>query len=135
MSVNEKKKEKSISQLKKIADKLTSELVRRSYANWKEEVRCYTCDKIFTVKTIQCGHFVSRVYTNTRWLLSNLRPQCYSCNVMKNGNLEEFAARLERESPGIVIELNNWKHRPSSSNTRNDLLSLIEVLENKIKKL
>ena len=119
-------KEKSISQLKKLADKLCSLYIRTKYADWKGEVRCYTCDKVFTIKTIQCGHYVSRVYTNLRWAEINLRPQCYSCNVMRRGNMDEFAVRLERETPGILKELNDWKHRPSSTNTRQDLLFIID---------
>ncbi len=127
--------EKTISQLKNIADKLTSEIVRKNGINWKEENNCYTCGVKKHWKELQAGHYVSRVYTNTRWHFPNLRPQCYSCNVMKHGNLEEFAARLEREKPGTVIELNTWKHRKSSPNTRQDLLLLIGELKEKLKNL
>lgn len=123
---------KSISELKKIADELTSLVVRQKYANWKNEVKCYTCDKWLPIKSIQCGHYISRVYSNTRWYEPNLRPQCYSCNIMKKGNMDEFAIRLEREKPGILEELNEWKHRNSSPNTRQDLLVLIEDLKNKV---
>lgn len=128
-------KESSISQLKAKADKLCSEWVRRSYANWKDEVKCFTCDKMFTVKTIQCGHFISRTYTNTRWHLPNLRPQCYSCNIMRHGNMDEFAVRLERETPGILNELYSWKHRPSTDNTRKDLELVIGFFKEKLKTL
>jgi len=120
------KKEKSISNLKKEADRVFSLFIRKKYANWKDEVICFTCGKVFKITEIQNGHYVSRVYNNLRWSEKNCRPQCYSCNVMKNGNMDEFAIRLEKETSGILQELNMWKHRPSSSNTRNDLLMVIE---------
>lgn len=129
------KKIKSISQLKSLADKLCSEYIRRKYANWKGEVKCFTCDKMLQWKQIQNGHYISRVYSNTRYYEPNLRPQCYSCNIMKHGAMDEFAIRLERETPGILKELNNWKHRPTSGNTREDLQLIIEEYKTKIKKL
>lgn len=128
-------KTKSISQLKKLADKWCSEYVRQSFADWKGDVECYTCYKKFPWKNIQNGHYISRVYTNTRWYLPNLRPQCFSCNVMKSGNMAEFAIRLERETPGILEKLWEWKHRSASGNTRKDLEMVIEFYKSKIKKL
>lgn len=133
--VKKEKKEKSISQLKSLADKLCSEYIRRKYANWKGEVACYTCGKTFHWKQIQNGHYISRVYSNTRYYEPNLRPQCYSCNVMRHGAMDEFAIRLERETPGILKELNDWKHRPSSTNSRQDLLMVIDDFKSKLKLL
>lgn len=129
------KKLKSISQLKKLADKLCSEWVRRKKADWKGENNCYTCGIKKHYKELQAGHYVSRIYTNTRYYEENLRPQCYSCNVMRHGNMDEFAIRLERETPGILKDLNDWKRRPASTNTRQDLMMVIEDFKSKLKTL
>lgn len=126
---------KTVSQLKEILDGEVSLYVRTKAANWKGEVRCFTCDKVFTVKTIQCGHYVSRIYTNTRWFLENLRPQCYSCNIKKNGNTQEFGARLDREKAGTTQMLNDWKHRPSTESERLNLIEMIFEFKEKIKAL
>ena len=123
-----KLEKKSFAQLKAQADKLFSEHIRRKYADWKNEVKCYTCDKVFNFKYIQCGHYISRIYLNLRWLDENCRPQCYSCNVMKRGNMDEFALRLERETPGILEKLNRWKHLPSTPLKRLELIQLIKEL-------
>lgn len=123
---------KSIPQLKEILDDEVSLYVRTKAANWKNEVICYTCDKTFEIKNIQCGHYVSRVYTNTRWYLGNLRPQCYSCNIKKNGNTQEFGARLDREKPGTTQMLNEWKHRPSTESDRLNLIELIFEFKGKL---
>lgn len=124
-----------IPKLKEILDEHVSIYVRRKYSDWKGEVACYTCDKVFTIKTIQCGHYVSRVYTNLRWYLPNLRPQCYSCNIMKNGNTQEFGARLDQEKPRTTQMLNDWKHRPSTELKRLELVEQIFEFKNKIKSL
>lgn len=126
---------KTISQLKEILDDEVSLYVRTKEANWKGEVKCYTCDKILTIKTIQAGHYVSRVYTNTRWYLGNLRSQCYSCNIMKNGNTQEFGARLDSEKAGTTQMLNEWKHRPSVESDRLNLIEMIFEFKDKIKKI
>lgn len=126
---------KSISQLKKLADKHCSEYIRRKYADWQGNVRCYTCPKTAYYKEMQCGHYVSRVYSNTRYYEPNLRVQCYRCNVLLKGNYDEFSLRLERETPGILKTLNDWKHRPSSTNSRQDLLMVIEDFKSKLKNL
>lgn len=126
---------KNFSQLKKTADQLCSEYVRRSYADWKGNVQCFTCPKTAHYRQMQCGHYVSRVYTNLRWHLPNLRVQCPGCNIFKKGNMDEYAIRLERETPGILNELNEWKHRPSSPNTRKDLEMVIRDFKDKIKLL
>ena len=123
---------KSFSQLKKQADKVFSLFIRKKYSNWKDEVRCYTCDKVFNVKEIQCGHYISRVYTNLRWAEENCRPQCYRCNVLLKGNLDEFSIRLEREKRGTLERLHNWKHLPSTPVKRLDLIDIIKKYEKAI---
>lgn len=128
-------KHKSVQKLKKDLDKVFSEYIRKKHADWKGEVECYTCYKKFPIKNIQNGHFVSRVYTSLRWSIDNCKPQCYSCNIMKNGNMDEFAARLERETPGIVNQLNVWKHRPVSPLKALELELNIKEYKNKIKEL
>jgi hypothetical protein len=58
---------------------------------------CYTCGQVLPIKELQCGHFLSRRYFGTRWNFDNARPQCNSCNVMKQGNLEIFEQELRNE--------------------------------------
>jgi hypothetical protein len=58
---------------------------------------CYTCGQVFPIKELQCGHFISRRYFATRWNFDNARPQCNSCNVMKQGNLQVFEQKLRNE--------------------------------------
>jgi hypothetical protein len=125
----------SIPKLKEVADKFCSEFIRRKYTDWKGETQCYTCPAKKRWQEMQNGHYNSRIYINTRYYEPNLRPQCYRCNVLLKGNYTEFSIRLERETPGILKVLDDWKHRKSEESTRYELLDLIEGFKNKINEL
>lgn len=75
---------KTISQLKKQADKVFSKWIRQRDKN------CYTCGG----RAQQCGHYVSRSYLALRYSEENAHAQCVSCNIFKNGNLTVYALRL-----------------------------------------
>ena len=130
-----KKQPKPFQKLKKDADKVTSELVRRTGADPTGWNSCYTCGVRKHWKELQCGHFVSRTYGITRWYLPNLRVQCYSCNVMNRGNLQEFGARLEMEKPGEVIRLTRLKHTPNQCPNYLDVVEIIRDYKERLKKL
>ena len=120
-----KLEKKSFQQLKKQADKVFSLFIRNKYAK-DGKVKCFTCDKIFLVKEIQNGHYISRTYLNLRWSELNCKPQCVSCNIFKRGNLDEFALRLEKEERGTLEKLNFWKHHQSTPLKRLDLIEIIK---------
>ena len=129
------KKQKGIAQLKKIADKIVSEYVRRKDADFNGYNSCFTCGVKKHYKELQCGHYISRIYGHTRYYLPNLRPQCPACNIFKHGNMDEYALRLERETPGILEELNRWKKMPPTPFNWIELNKLIEDYKQKVKAL
>lgn len=71
-----KAKVKSISQLRKEADKLASEVVR------KRDGRCLMCG---ATENLQAHHFIVTKGSSTkhRWDLHNLLTLCYSCHIHK----------------------------------------------------
>ena len=79
-----------LQKLKKKADKVVSDFVRK-----KDSVdgiaTCYTCGSKKEWKRMQCGHFVSRNNSATRYDLNNLRVQCAGCNVWGRGRYAAFA--------------------------------------------
>ena len=106
----------TISKLKKKLDSVFSLFVRNKYAIRKKYARsgsvaCFTCGAVKPVSEMQNGHYVSRVYLATRFDEENCRPQCIGCNIFKNGNLDEFAIRLEREKKGTLECLNQKKYK------------------------
>lgn len=83
-----KKVSKSLSKLKRELDAVFSQWVRMGATT------CYTCGK---GGTLQCGHFVSRLYLATRWEPDNCRPQCVGCNIWGSGKPLDFEEHLIRE--------------------------------------
>lgn len=92
-----KVKKESIASWKKKADSVVSRYVRLSAADSQGNAECYTCGKIAPYKTLQCGHFVSRNNSATRYDLANLRPQCAGCNIWGRGRYDVYADKLMEE--------------------------------------
>ena len=71
-----KKKTKTLAQLRRIADDLASEIVR------KRDGRCMMCGKR---ENLQAHHFIitKGASTKHRWDLRNLITLCYSCHIHK----------------------------------------------------
>lgn len=94
--------EKDLSDLIKDCDILYSRWLRMSSADKDGNCQCYTCGKTVSWKSIDCGHYISRRETFLRFDPRNTKPQCVSCNRMKDGNLSEYSQRLNKENPGIT---------------------------------
>lgn len=104
--VRKKTKAKTVSWYKREADRLFSLFIRQKWAGADGNVTCYTCSYRNHWKKMQNGHLVSRYYLATRYDERNCRPQCYTCNMFRNGMTPHFAANLQKElGPGIVEEL------------------------------
>ena len=128
-------KRKTVSQLKKDADSVTSELVRRSAADWQGLVKCYTCPVKKHWKQMQCGHYESRMYNGTRYELKNLRPQCVACNIFKMGNKTIFALNLQKEEGQGILEELRAQAIKITQFTANQLEMFIVSLKDRLKKL
>ncbi len=90
-------KRESVSAWKKRCDAAVSVEVRTRYADASGNVACYTCGKVAHWKKMQCGHFVSRNNSATRYDPDNLRVQCAGCNVWGRGRYDVFADKLMEE--------------------------------------
>ena len=99
-----KKKSKTQAQLKKELDKVFSLYIRTTHSDDNGNNTCYTCNKPGTIKTMQCGHFVSRQYLATRWHLDNCRIQCAGCNLFGNGKPLDFEERHKKELGNDYVE-------------------------------
>ena len=92
-----KKKQKSISVLKKELDKWFSYFIRLRYSDDNGRAECYTCGKIDHYKRLQCGHFVSRKHLATRFDETNCQVQCPACNVFRYGEQYKFGNKLGKK--------------------------------------
>lgn len=101
------KKVKSISKLKKEADRVFSLWIRE-----RDGGTCFTCGKKDDPKYMQAGHFISRSHNVLRFDERNVACQCVGCNIFKSGNMSEYAERLmKKHGAGIIATLNKekWK--------------------------
>lgn len=62
---------------------------------------CYTCDKpqdLNNPRAWHVGHYMpAKTYDPRRFMLENLRVQCYSCNAANSGSQREYRKRLIAE--------------------------------------
>lgn len=98
-----KKKAKSISWLKKEADRVFSIWIRN------RDKRCVTCGNR---NNLQNGHYVSRSINILRYDERNCNAQCVGCNVFKRGNMDEYALFMIRTyGEAILSELGAIKRQ------------------------
>jgi len=92
-----KKKATKRKTLVKNLDMYFSRYIRWSHADSDGMVQCVTCNAPPKhVKEMQCGHFMSRRYYSTRWMLKNCSPQCYSCNIGCQGRQYKHSLYIDR---------------------------------------
>lgn len=105
------RKTKSLSSVKKRADRVFSELVRRSAINEFGWIFCVTCDTPNSLENMDAGHFVSRKFNATKYDKRNVHPQCRVCNRWEEGKKYEYGKFLvEKYGEGIIDELNQLAH-------------------------
>lgn len=90
---------KSVRQLKKILDATFSLFIRQ-----RDKGICFTCGVQKPTKEMQCGHYISRSYTNLRFDERNCHAQCVGCNVFKYGNLTVYALKLIEQHGVVILE-------------------------------
>lgn len=67
---------------------------------------CFTCQKRFKFKELQCGHFVPGRHNSILFDERNAHAQCVGCNVFKKGNLiKYYPAMLEKYGKKVIDEL------------------------------
>lgn len=105
-------KKKTPAQLKKELWKLFSEYVRRTDAIRENNI-CFTCGVLRPWKMLHAGHYIrASAGLSTYFDEQNVHPQCYACNIWRDGNSDEYALRLQRKyGENILNELNQRKHK------------------------
>jgi len=126
-------KQKTLSQLKKKADKVFSEYVRRINADRYGRLKCYTCNKTLNVSGCHAGHFHARRHLATRWDEMNVKPQCPRCNLWEEGDKPTFAENLVREYGVGILEELRAKRNTSGEVGRKEIEEVISYYGNKLK--
>ena len=122
-------KSKPIGKLVADLDKVFSLFIRARDMNEEGVSSCVTCGKLMTLKTSQCGHFISRRHYATRWEEKNCAAQCVGCNMYQHGKQYEFGLAIDKRY-GVGT---SWKLLIQSKNTFKKDRSILQILINKYK--
>ena len=127
--LRKKQPKPTITKLKKEADRWFSLATRYRLSEqiaglWVCE--CVTCGVKKAVKDMQCGHFMSRRFTATRYSEENTAAQCYRCNVAFNGEQFKFGQAVDSlYGDGAARRLMDEASQPHRFTTE-ELLAIIE---------
>lgn len=103
-------KDKTISQLKKLADEVFSLYIR------KRDGRCFTCG---SSQNLQAGHYIPRDCLELRYDVRNVNCQCIGCNVFKKGNYTIYALNMMRKyGDNILYDLDEIVKKYKADGTR-----------------
>lgn len=128
LSPSKKPKLKSVSQLKKEADKYFSLYVRyrdgkKIKGEWYSQ--CITSGQWMPLKAAQAGHFMSRRYNSTRYEEENVNAQSYRDNVLFYGEQYKYALAVDlKYGDGTAAKLAKMAKVPHQF-TREELLQII----------
>jgi hypothetical protein len=75
---------------------------------------------------MQAGHFVSRAVNKLRYDELNVHAQCYSCNVVKHGDLYTYAKKLDEFHGDGTAEMLHAQRHDTHKFTIGELQQVIE---------
>ena len=126
-------KAEKLSTLKAKLWRLTSEYVRRSYANKEGYVSCYTCGFTYYWNEVDAGHGIGGRSNAVLFDLEIIRPQCKKCNMPPNcGMYYEFGKRLNQENGEGWYEEKKIKSTQPVKFTKSAIKDMIEEMKQKI---
>lgn len=91
--------------------KAFSKWVRVSNADWKGDVACFTCGRVYPWQQMDAGHFFHNVLD---FNIYNIHPQCKRCNKYKQGEGVAYYEKLRELYGQEVVEgliEEKWKEK------------------------
>ena len=120
-----KQKKKSISSLRKRAERVFNLWIRLRNADDNGYVRCVTCGKVDHYTQMNAGHFEHGL----DWVEDNMHAQCVRCNKWLHGNEARYALfMIDTYGRERTEELMNWKKKSLSGQklSKSDYEEIIE---------
>lgn len=116
--------------LKKKAWKIFSIWIRKSNADYRGYVQCFTCPAVLVWNSgeIHAGHFI---HDKQDFNEKNIHPQCQQCNYWKKGNIRVYAIRMvEKYGLEEVRELERLAAQMGNRYSRQELEEVIQKYGN-----
>jgi len=115
-------------------DTVFSLYIRLKYAMPNGMCKCISCGTYKPWKEIQNGHYMSRRYMSTRFDEDNCRPQCVSCNIFNQGNIQMYRRGLIAEIGEKRVDLVEYRAKNTVQKYSDfELETLIKYYKSKIK--
>ncbi len=112
--------------LKKKAWAEFSRYIRLKYSTAGGYCRCVTCGAMLHWKDAQAGHFIAGRNNSILFEEKGVHPQCYGCNIGKNGNAVEYFVFMERKYGREVIDQLRVLSKQTLKRTAEDLTEIRE---------
>lgn len=126
------KKQKTLRQLEKEADKYFSLMIRQRDADRDGYCGCVTCGARKHWKEMDCGHFISRRHKATRYDVQNCAAQCKRCNIFSQGKQFEFGLAIDRRYGQGTTEKLLLKSKMVCKRNATKLLTMISEFKRKV---
>ena len=105
---------------------LFSKIVRSKNADWRGNVKCYTCGITKHWKQMQAGHFK---HNHLDFDFDNVHPQCPRCNKFLHGNLDNYATQLVKNYGVNILDELKFKAGHEKKQTIKDYKQIYEGLQ------
>lgn len=96
---------------------------------------CFTCGKLISSKEGQAGHFIQGRHSSVLFDPRNTHLQCVGCNLFKSGNLIPYYEKMLKEYGQEVIDELKSLDKQIKQFKVDELISLKEYYEQKLKEL
>ncbi len=116
----------------KFAWDLMSKLVRLKNADWKGNVKCFTCSAQGNYKDFDASHYIHR--NSLDFDQTNIQVQCSKCNRHLSGNLGKFAYEIIQKYGIKELERLEGLRFKERYFTQKELYAIIGNLKDEIKK-
>ena len=113
------------------ADKYFSLFIRIRDAHDGYIGRCSTCGRVGNIKKMDCGHYIKRQFSATRFSEENCHLQCKNCNNFLQGNDTKFKEYITAKHGEKTVLLLEASKRQSVKRSANDLKQLADYYKKK----
>lgn len=99
--------------------------------------RCISCNQVKPFEQADCGHYINRQHTSTRFDEMNCNAQCRKCNRFMEGNIQGYRQGLVRkygEQRVLLLEARKNETRKYTDFEYEALIKYYKALNQKLRK-
>lgn len=114
-------------------DSIFSEYIRIRDSDQNGMTKCISCGKLQHWKDVDCGHYINRKHSSTRYDEKNCNAQCRACNRFDEGNMQGYRKGLIKKYGEKEVELLEIKKFNTCKLGQFEINALAEIYRKKLK--